>query len=144
MRSIVLLSVCALFMSSAVSCTRHQTTIASPDDDPKDQWSRGVWLYSGNCANCHGENGEGNEDAPAIAGKGALPHLPADDEADRKVAIDTAADLFGYVKESMPPLDVGCLTDDQLYAVMNYVLKQADISFSEDITRKNAGNIKLR
>lgn len=132
----------AIFILDAGGCF-VKTNLAAPEDDPQDQWSRGVWLYSSNCASCHGENGEGRDDVPAIAGAGALPRSPVG-ESDRRVKLDTAADLFGYVKQSMPPLDVGCLSDEQVYAVMNYVLKQAEVPFSGDVTADNVATIKLR
>lgn len=131
---------CALFN---LSCSKKTTTIASADDGPDDQWSRGVWLYSSNCAGCHGENGEGRDDRPAIAGPGALPREAAAG-SDRTARLDTARDLFLYVRESMPPLDTGCLTDDQYYAVVHYVLKQADITIPGEVSAANAASIKLR
>ena len=143
MRRHGLLAICAVFLLTSAGCFK-KTTLASPKDDPKDQWSRGVWLYSSNCANCHGENGEGTEDVPAIAGPGALPRLPTGEDSERKASFDNAADLFAYVKETMPPLDTGCLTDDQLYAVTNYVLKQAEIPIPGDVGEHNAASIKLR
>jgi mono/diheme cytochrome c family protein len=142
--SFVTLCGLALGCLLASGCRAPKTTIASSDDGPKDQWSRGVYLYTSNCAGCHGDHGEGDEDTPAIAGEGALPRLPAHEDSARDTELDTAADLFAYVKASMPPLDTGCLTDDQLYAVTNYLLKQAEIDFEGDVTPKTASRIRLR
>ncbi len=143
MRPVVLTVTCAIMNVSSVGCY-GQTSVRASSDDEQSQWARGVWLYSSHCASCHGENGEGYDDTPAIAGKGALPRLPAAAESARKLKLDSGADLFAYVKASMPPFDVGCLSDDQIYAVMNYVLKQADIVVAGDLSGDSAAAIKLR
>lgn len=115
-----------------VGCGLPKTTISPGDDAPQDQWSRGVWLYGQQCAGCHGENGEGDEETPALAGEGALAKL------------GTAAELFAFAKENMPPLAPGSLSDEEYYAVTAYVLKQAEVKFDGDVTASTAGSISLR
>ncbi len=114
------------------------------DDLPEDQWSRGVFLYGQSCAGCHGDNGEGDEETPAIAGDGALSSSAAEG-SERQATFDTAADVFAYVKSDMPPLAPGSLSDDEYWAIVHYVLKQAQIDLGVDtLGADNAASIKLR
>jgi len=127
-----------------LGCQPHKTKLGGDDDMPEDQWSRGVFLYGQSCAGCHGDDGEGDDDTPAIAGVGALP-MTAPEGSEREVTFETAADLFGYVKSNMPPLAPGSLADDEYWAIVHYVLKQAQIDPGVDVVSPdNAAGIKLR
>jgi cytochrome c len=121
-----------------------KTTLELDKGTREDQWARGVWLYSQNCANCHGESGEGDDDVPILAGEGALPSTPREG-SERKKSFDTAADVFDFVKVAMPPLDPASLTDEQYYAIVLYVLKQANIEVPKGtLGPENASDVKLR
>jgi cytochrome c len=125
------------------ACGPSQTTIAAAEDEPADQWSRGVWLYGQHCAGCHGEEGEGGDDTPPLAGNGALPSAPREGSA-RRSRFDTAADVFTYVKSSMPQLDPGSLTDEQYWAVLAYALKAGGATLGEPpLGAHNAKRIHL-
>jgi mono/diheme cytochrome c family protein len=139
------LAVAALGAAMVVSaCGTPRTTIASGDDIPEDQWSRGVYLYGQHCSSCHGENGEGDEDTPAIAGDGAFSR-EAGEGSSREVTFDTAADVFAYVKEEMPALEPGKLTDDIYWTVVAYALKQAQFDIgTEPLGPDNGKAVKLR
>ena len=66
--------------ASVPACKPRTTKVGGGDDLPEDQWSRGVFLYGQNCAGCHGDDGEGDEETPAIAGEGGYDfahHGPA-------------------------------------------------------------------
>src|SRR5262245_14594975 len=72
------------------------------------QGKRGQELYSGSCSQCHGPrlNGAGQADqppSPAIARAGFL----------RKWDGKTVAELFKYVRETMPTDRPGTITDQQ-------------------------------
>ncbi len=126
------------------ACGNPRTTIASSDDIPEDQWSRGVYLYGQHCSSCHGDNGEGDEDTPAIAGEGALSR-EAPEGSSREVSFDTAADVVAYVKEEMPALEPGSLSDDVYWTTVAYVLTQAEIDIgTEDLGPENGKTVKLR
>lgn len=130
--------------ASALACQPRATKVGGGDDLPEDQWSRGVFLYGQSCAGCHGDNGEGDEATPAIAGDGALSST-APEGSDRQATFDDAADLFGYVKSDMPPLAPGSLSDDEYWAIIHYVLKQAQIDPGVEVVGPdNAASIKLR
>lgn len=96
-----------------------------------DQVSAGAKLYAANCASCHGANGEGGGQIPAVVGKGALP-LDAAPGVDRKAKFHTAADVFKYVKANMPPDKPGSLTDEQYAAILAFDLKANGV----DVTGK--------
>src|SRR5262245_60631798 len=84
------------------ACGPMKTKIVSGDDTPLTQSQRGMFTYGRNCAGCHGESGEGGEDVPALVGEGALPRDPKEG-AERTKPFETAADVFAYAKETMPP-----------------------------------------
>src|SRR3954465_8038370 len=68
-----------------------------------DQATVGANLYGENCAVCHGAQGEGGGKAPPVVGKNALPLDPSPQARYRKSQFRTAADVFQFVKTSMPP-----------------------------------------
>ncbi|MGE5165503.1 MAG: c-type cytochrome [Sphingobacteriales bacterium] len=95
----------------------------------------GAKVYAQNCAACHGDKLEGN---PAkgiggdklIGGRGSLA---------TKTPVKTvesywpyATTLFDYVKRSMPFSSPGTLKDDEVYAVVAYILSEAKIIKSTD------------
>lgn len=86
----------------------------------------GEELYVARCAACHGEFGEGSGRWPQIAGgQGSL----ASEEPVKTVGsyFPYLASVFGYVRHAMPFGDAQSLTDDELYAVVAYVLYLNDI-----------------
>ncbi len=113
---------------------------ASFDALPRDAWSRGVYEYNRNCAGCHGENGEGEDDAPPLIGKGAWPQT----RDGRDAAFETAADAYAYVKENMPPMEAGELADGQYWVILHYVLKEHGRTLPEELSADNAASVKLR
>ncbi len=140
--SLVVAGLVAVMVGSA--CGTPRTTISSADDIPEDQWSRGVYLYGQHCSSCHGENGEGDEDTPSIAGTGAFSS-EAPEGWSREVTFATAADVFAYVKEEMPALEPGTLSDDVYWTVVAYTLKQAQVDIGDDpLGPENGKAVKLR
>lgn len=83
-------------------------------------------LFSDNCASCHGEFGEGSGNWPKLAGgMGTL----ADDDPLKTVGsfwphLSTA---FDYVRRSMPFGGAQSLTDDEVYAIVAYMLYNNDL-----------------
>ncbi len=106
------------------------STVASAEEAPAsatvtgdDQAAEGAKLYAAHCAGCHGDGGEGNARAPALVGKSALPLDPAPPSRARTAKFHTAADVFAFVKETMPPKKPGSLTDEQYAAILAFDLK---------------------
>ncbi|MDQ3071424.1 MAG: cytochrome c [Acidobacteriota bacterium] len=85
--------------------------------------SEGAELYARACAACHGANGEGGAGSqlvkPAvIAGRprrNIATHWPY------------APPLFDYIRRTMPPADPWSLGDDQVYALIAYLLAENGI-----------------
>ncbi len=96
---------------------------APPSASSGDQAAQGAKLYGDNCASCHGTGGEGNAKVPSVVGKNALPLDPQAPSQLRKAKFHTAADVFQFVKTSMPPNKGGSLTDEQYAAIMAFDLK---------------------
>jgi cytochrome c len=86
----------------------------------------GEEIYVARCAACHGEFGEGSGRWPVIAGgKGSL----GSDEPNKTVGsyFPYLASAFSYVRHAMPFGDAQSLSNDELYAVMAYVLYLNDL-----------------
>lgn len=90
----------------------------------------GAKVYAENCAACHGDRLQGNAEKGIggdrlIGGRGSLA---------TKAPVKTvesywpyATTLFDYVKRAMPFTAPGSLTDDDVYAVVAYILSEAKI-----------------
>jgi len=90
----------------------------------------GAKVYADNCAACHGDKLQGNPEKGIggdrlVGGRGSLA---------TKTPIKTvesywpyATTLFDYVKRAMPFSAPGSLKDDDVYAVVAYVLSEAKI-----------------
>ena len=86
----------------------------------------GEKVYMEKCAACHGEFGESAGRWPQIAqGKGTLAsHDPVKTVGSYFPYLSTVLD---YIRRSMPFGDAESLTNDELYAVVAYVLNLNDI-----------------
>ena len=90
----------------------------------------GARLFADNCAACHGDKMQGN---PA-AGIGGDRLLGGRGSLASKTPVKTvesywpyATTLFDYVKRAMPFSAPGSLTDDEVYALVAYILSEAKI-----------------
>jgi cytochrome c len=127
------------------ACGARRITKMGGDEPPKDQWSQGVWIYGQKCASCHGENAEGDEDTPALAGEEALPLEPTRDGSKRILAFYTAADVFAYASKEMPPMEPGQLAEEEYWALVAYVLKLGGHELGDEpLSAENAPSVKLR
>lgn len=126
---------------AGVGCGPRMTTVGvSGDGIPRDAWSRGVYEYNRNCAGCHGEDGQGEDDAPPLIGEGAWPQT----RDGRDMAFETAADAHAYVKENMPPMEAGELADGQYWVILHYVLQEHGRKLPTELSAENAANVTLR
>lgn len=105
-----------------VACGGAAPEAAAPAS-ADDQVAQGAKLYAANCASCHGSAGEGDAQVPAVVGKNALPLDAKPPSSARTSKFHTAADVFSFVKASMPPKKGGSLTDEQYAAIMAFDLK---------------------
>ncbi len=91
-------------------------------------YEQGKEVYTANCLACHGANLEGNSDlgaAPLIGGRDSLA------SGKPKKTVESywpyASTVYDYVKRAMPFNAPGSLSDDDVYAVVAYVLGEANI-----------------
>jgi cytochrome c len=86
----------------------------------------GEKIYMDRCAACHGEFGESAGRWPALAqGKGTL--ASADPVKTVGSYFPYLSSVFDYVRRAMPFGDAQSLSNDELYAVVAYVLNLNDI-----------------
>lgn len=119
----------------------------SPDGDGLPEGSgdvaTGEELFSQNCASCHGEFGEGSGNWPKLAG--GMDTL-ADDDPLKTVGsywphLSTA---FDYVRRSMPFGGAQVLTDDEVYAIVAYILYNNDLVEDDFVlSKENFLDVKL-
>ena len=93
-------------------------------------------VFMEQCAVCHGQKLEGNPQPGVggdklIGGRGTLAS---------KVPVKTvesywpfATTLFDYIKRAMPFSAPGSLTDDQVYAVVAYILSEAHVISPQEV-----------
>ena len=90
--------------------------------------AKGQEVYANACAACHGDKLEGVKQtgAPAlVGGRGTLATAKPVKTVESYWPYSTT--VFDYVKRSMPFNAPGSLTNDQVYAVVAYILAQDKI-----------------
>jgi mono/diheme cytochrome c family protein len=98
------------------------------------QVASGQQVYQQACASCHGDFGEGFEDAPPLIGAGTQI-------ADYR----TAARLYNFISSEMPADEPGSLSSQQYYDVLAYLLDQNGLNPSgEPVNSSTAANIQLQ
>jgi cytochrome c len=82
---------------------------------------QGEAVYAAKCVACHGENGAGKPNDQLVGGNGSLPG--------GKPPVKTvgsfwpyATTVFDYVRRAMPYNESKSLTNDEVYAVVAYIL----------------------
>lgn len=97
--------------------------------------AEGDALYAKNCQMCHGEFGAGGKGYPTLAGgEGTLKNQLIDPENGDEPPVRTigsywpyASTIWWYVKTGMPFPHPMSLTNDQVYAIVAYLLSINDI-----------------
>jgi cytochrome c len=107
--------------------------------------TRGADLFTKECAECHGDRGEGLAQAPAVLGPGALPVFPRDSAATGSLAINdpeqlrirqqtrpagapwrdpfrTAPDLFEFLKTHPAKKRAEWVAPDDYWALVTFML----------------------
>jgi mono/diheme cytochrome c family protein len=93
--------------------------------------AQGKDVYERRCAECHGNNGEGGEQGALVGGVGSL-----DSAKPVKTVVSYwpyATTLWDYTNRSMPFDTPGVLTNDQVYAVVAYVLFLGGVVGENDV-----------
>jgi len=87
---------------------------------------QGEEIYMAKCAACHGEFGESAGRWPQLSG-GAGSIASPDPVKTVGSYFGSASTVLDYVRRAMPFGDAQSLTDDELYAVVAYVLNLNDV-----------------
>jgi mono/diheme cytochrome c family protein len=132
--------------------------------------STGADVYARECAECHGQRGEGLGNAPAIMGPGALPEFPRDQTATgsprttdpqelqirqltrpqgapTRDPFRTAQDVYRYVSVYMPMgrSRAGQLKPEQYWAAITYILLANGAKVPDSgINESNASTIPVQ
>lgn len=101
--------------------------------------TEGAAIFAAKCAACHGPAGEGQQGTPA-PGQAAAPRLVGRDPRegfpfgrDPKLVKTVgnywpyATTVFDYVRRTMPLTAPGSLRDDEVYALVAYLLAENDV-----------------
>ncbi len=105
---------------------------------------QGEEIFQQQCAQCHGEFGEGKDRWPVLAGgHGSLKA----DRPEKTVGSfwPAASTIFDYVKRAMPYGNAQSLSNDEIYAVTAYILNLNDIIKDQnfELNDKNFTTIKM-
>jgi mono/diheme cytochrome c family protein len=102
----------------------------------------GAKVYGAKCASCHGMKGEGMPPFPKLVGRDPKDGFPFGRDPALVKTIGNywphATTLFDYVKRSMPFMQPGSLSNDEVYAVTAWLLAQNEI-IPADATLDAAG-----
>ena len=129
----------ALAIASCATTSSAEKTKAD-----KSQADEGAKLYGQHCASCHGDAGQGTNNAPPVVGKDALPLDPPATATVRKTQFHTAQDVAEFVAKNMPANKPGSLTTDQYYDILAFDLKANGVDVSNmKIDPMTAAEIKL-
>jgi cytochrome c5 len=96
--------------------------------------TRGAQLYQAKCSACHGANGEGapgTPPGPRLVGREPREGFPFGSDPKHVRTIGNywpeATTLFDYIKRTMPLLEAGSLTDDEVYSLTAFLLAANEI-----------------
>ena len=106
--------------------------------------AQGEEIYQTQCAACHGEFGEGKDRWPILSGgQGSLKH----DRPEKTIGSywESASTIFDYVRRAMPYGNAQSLSNDEMYAVVAYILNLNDVIKDPkfELNQKNFASIKL-
>lgn len=109
------------------------------------QAERGATLYSKNCASCHGNSGQGTDEAPRLVGldQGALPEKPPASRMVRTEDFVTVADVAGFAVANMPPGQGGSLSKDEYLAILAFDLQANGITLDEELSLDLAAELTI-
>jgi cytochrome c len=105
---------------------------------------QGDAIFQAQCATCHGEFGEGAGRWPVLAGGAGT--LKAD-RPDKTVGSfwPELSTVYDYIHRAMPYGNARSLSDDDVYALVAYILSMNDIIKDEnfELNEKNLTSIKM-
>lgn len=142
---VALLAACRESPPAPESSPPASSPPASSPSTAAAQIARGGQLFAANCAKCHGDSGQGTEDAPPLVGKGALPLDPRPDQKLRTMKFHTAMDVAQFVTKEMPPKASARakLTPDDYWSILAFALNANGVVLKEPAGPGNAASIVL-
>jgi cytochrome c len=108
--------------------------------------AQGKVVYQQQCLACHGQSLEGGVGDRLIGGRGSLVNNDPTKSPIKTVESywPYATTLFDYVKRSMPFTAPNSLTNDQVYAVVAYILSESKIVPSDTVLdAKKLAQVKM-
>jgi cytochrome c len=127
-------TVIAVFSTLAIAACYSSSQSVPPAATFTAQVAHGQTLFAQNCAKCHGNSGQGTEDAPRLVGlkEGALPVDPPASRQVRRSRFVTVADVAEFAMANMPPKKAGTLTTEEYLAVIAFDLKANGIDLGQE------------
>jgi len=104
---------------------------------------QGEAVYLAKCVACHGEKGAGKPNDQLVGGQGTLP---GDKPPVKTVGSfwPYATTIFDYVRRAMPYNESKSLTNDEVYAVVAYILQLNGVVGENDtINAKTLPKVKM-
>jgi mono/diheme cytochrome c family protein len=137
----------ACLAALVASCHESPSPSSAPAQAPAtaaEQIARGAQLFTANCAKCHGDAGQGSDDAPPLVGKGALPLDPRPEQK-RSGKFHTAMDVALFASKQMPPKagDRAKLKPDDYWAILAFALNANGVALKQPAGPDNASTIVL-
>ncbi len=103
-------------------------------DHGKNQAATGALIYERKCQSCHGDHGQGSENAPPVLGKKRLAKR-----------FRTAQQLYDYVAKEMPKDDPGSLDFAQTWNVVSFLVATTGRSIPDGrLSESNAEAVHLK
>ena len=125
---------------ATVSACGSSSEPMKPPATWNEQVAAGQTLFGQHCAKCHGDSGQGTEDAPRVVGlkEGALPLDPPPSRKVRKTRFVTVGDVAEFVVANMPPKKAGSLSTEQYLAILAFDLHANGLDLPAPLTMQKA------
>jgi len=119
-------------------------SVAADFETFSEQVAYGGRVYGANCAECHGNAGQGTMEAPRLVGQGALPLRPRRG-SDRSTDFRNAMDIAVFVTQNMPPNkdERAEMAARDYWAVLAFALSANGVEREAPVTPANAESIVL-
>lgn len=124
---------CLFTCVTALSCATQSTSSGVATEAFREQATKGAVLYGEHCSRCHGDSGEGSDEAPRLVGlsQGALPLDPPAGRKARTMQFRTVADIAGFAVKNMPPKKAGSLPEEDYWRILAFDLKANGIDLGD-------------
>ena len=109
----------------------------------EEQVALGGKAYGQHCASCHGNAGQGSDQAPAVVGPGALPKDPPATRKARKGQFRTAMDIAQFVVTTMPPPPRAKPSETEYWAILAFDLFANGVKSTQAVGPSNAAAIVI-